>query len=208
MLHSRLSPLNDISDIKYAFYINLESRYDRKNHAEEQFKLINLNVNRFNAIKNNNGTIGCYLSHIRCLEMAKKNNLTHVLICEDDITFTKPEMFINQINTFLNNHKSFDVLLMAGNNLLPYDFVDNNTIRVKNCQTTTGYLVLNHYYNKLINNFRVGLNKLIREPENHRNYAIDIWWKKLQEEDNWYLCIPLSVIQKPDYSDIEKRNVN
>ena len=39
-------------------------------------------------------------------------------------------------------------------------------------------------------------------------FAIDQYWHKLQLEDKWYLVTPLTVTQKPDYSDIEKRTIN
>ena len=39
-------------------------------------------------------------------------------------------------------------------------------------------------------------------------YAIDKYWLTLQKSDEWYLIVPLKVIQKEGYSDIEKRVVN
>ena len=45
-------------------------------------------------------------------------------------------------------------------------------------------------------------------PEKHVLYAIDKYWFRLQERDNWYLIIPLTVTQREDYSDIEKRMTN
>ena len=48
----------------------------------------------------------------------------------------------------------------------------------------------------------------MREPQNHVIYAIDKFWFQLQEKDLWYLIIPLTVIQKEDYSDIEKKQTN
>ena len=48
----------------------------------------------------------------------------------------------------------------------------------------------------------------MREPNKHVFYAIDKYWFNLQEIDNWYLIVPLSVIQRTDYSDIEKKIVN
>ena len=39
-------------------------------------------------------------------------------------------------------------------------------------------------------------------------FAIDIQWKQLQQRDRWYVLYPLTVIQREDYSDIEKRQVN
>ena len=48
----------------------------------------------------------------------------------------------------------------------------------------------------------------MKEPHNHTLYAIDKYWFRLQEIDKWYLIIPLTVTQREDYSDIEKRPTN
>ena len=117
-------------------------------------------------------------------------------------------MFVKQFNNFLSNHEEWDVVLLAGNNFLPYTKIDENCIKVNNCQTTTGYIVKKHYFDTLIDNFKRGLLRLFNEPNKHIIFAIDQYWKLLQKKDNWYLIIPISVIQREDYSDIEKRNVN
>ena len=49
--------ISNISDIKHSFYINLESRPDRKKHVEEQLKIIGIQSNRFNDIKLSNGAL-------------------------------------------------------------------------------------------------------------------------------------------------------
>lgn len=202
--------LNSISDIKHCFYINLESRPDRKQHVQKQLTNIGIIEKsiRFNAIKLKNGAIGCSMSHLKCIETAKKNGWPHVLIIEDDITFLNPELFIKQINNFLSNHILWDVLLIAGNNMPPYNKIDDSCVKVTRCQTTTGYLVKSHYFDTLIHNFKEGLNLLLKEPIQHVNYAIDKYWFQLQKRDLWYLIIPLTVVQREDYSDIEKRQTN
>jgi hypothetical protein len=60
----------------------------------------------------------------------------------------------------------------------------------------------------LIDNIRIGIANLIREPHNHVLYAIDKYWFALQEKDLWYLITPLTVTQEEGYSDIEKRMTN
>jgi glycosyl transferase family 25 len=201
--------MDSINDIKNVFYINLESRTDRKAHVElELLKLGIRCAKRFNAIKLENGAIGCSMSHLKIIEEAKKNNLDHVLIVEDDITFLNPVLFKQQINLFLTNHKDFDVVLIAGNNMPPFQPIDDSCVKVTRCQTTTGYLVQSHYYDTLIHNYRNGITKLMKEPQNHVLYAIDKYWFHLQEKHNWYLIIPLTVTQRNDYSDIEKRPTN
>ncbi len=200
--------MKSIEDIKNAFYINLEHRTDRKEHVENELKKVNINATRFNAIKMTNGAIGCSMSHLKCLQTALENNWDHVLICEDDITFLNPEVFMNQLNTFLSTRKTWDVILLAGNNVPPYAKIDDTCIRVSRCQTTTGYIVNGHYIKTLIENIRKGLTFLLNDPSKHSLYAIDKYWFYLQQKDYWYLIIPLTIIQKPDYSDIEKKNTN
>ena len=200
--------INNITDIKHIFYINLASRPDRKVFFENQMKMVGLKANRFNAIKNQIGAIGCSLSHLYLLQHAKKNNLDHILIMEDDIMFLNPQIFIQNINNFLSKHNNFDVLLIAGNNMGEYTRIDENCVKITHCQTTTGYLVKKHYYDKLIDNYKTGIQKFIKNVNLKLEYAIDQYWCKLQCIDNWYLLTPLTVSQKPDYSDIEKQKIN
>jgi glycosyl transferase family 25 len=200
--------MNSVSDIKHAFYINLDSRPDRKQHVERQLGIIGINAQRFKAIKLQNGALGCSLSHLKLIETAKANNWPHILVVEDDILFTNPSLFIQQCNKFLSTHKEFDVALISGNNVPPYREIDDTCVQVTKCQTTTGYLVQNHYFDTLIQNYKMGIQNLMREPENHRIYAIDKFWFNLQAIHKWYLIIPLTVTQREDYSDIEKRPTN
>ena len=200
--------MNSIADIKHAFYINLASRPDRKQHVEAQMQQLGIPVERFNAVKLPNGALGCSMSHLKCLEHAKQAGWPHIMIVEDDIKFLKPELFKSQLSKFLSRHKSWDTILLAGNNVPPYQPIDDTCIRVGSCQTTTGYIVNGHYFDTLIENFREGIKKLLVKPQQHVLYAIDKYWFQLQKRDNWYLIIPLSVTQREDYSDIEKRATN
>lgn len=198
--------------VEHVFYINLTSRPDRKQHVEKQLELVGVtNPQRFNAIKLANGAVGCSMSHLKCLEIAKATNWDHVMIVEDDIKFLDPGLFVKQFNKFIETHgktKKFDVVLIAGNNMPPYVRVDDTCVKVAYCQTTTGYIVQRHYYDTMISNIREGIKHLMSEPEKHILYAIDKYWMHLQQKHNWFLITPLTVTQREDYSDIEKRPTN
>jgi len=194
--------------MEHAFYINLDSRPDRKQYMEDHLKTVGIHAERFKAVKLTNGALGCSMSHLKLLELAKSNNWNSILIMEDDIKFLNPVIFTQQLNRFLHIHKEFDVLLIAGNNVPPFTKIDDTCIKVTRCQTTTGYLVKNHYFDTLIQNFRDGIKNLMKTPEKHDLYAIDKYWFRLQEKNNWYLIVPLTVTQREDYSDIEKRITN
>jgi glycosyl transferase family 25 len=192
----------------HVVYINLTSRTDRNERVQSELKKIGVdNPERFNAIKLEDGALGCSMSHLKCIELAKKNNYEYVFVCEDDIEFLNPELFLTQLKNFLTSNIAWDTILVAGNNMLPYLPVNDTCIKILNCQTTTGYIVKREYYNTLIDNYKTGIQNLLKEPFNNE-YKIDKYWFKLQRKDNWYLIIPLTIIQREDYSDIEKKVTN
>lgn len=204
-----MSPIQSIEDIKHAYYINLEHRTDRKEHVELQLKTLGIEASRFDAIKMENGAIGCSLSHLKLLEQALENQYDHILIMEDDITFLDPELFKSQLNKFLKTRDNkWDVILFAGNNMPPYERTDDTCIKVSRCQTTTGYLVNGHFIKALTQNVKMGLTHLLSRPTESNKFAIDKFWFVLQSAARWYLITPPTVIQRADYSDIEKRCIN
>lgn len=196
---------------EHTFFINLQDRTDRLEHINAELPKIGItNAERFNACKTTNGAVGCTMSHIKCITLAKERNYPHVFICEDDISFLDPALFKKSLNKFINSKyvNTFDILMLAGNNAPPFEKTNDFCVRVFNCRTTTGYIVRQHYYDTLITNFKEGLKNLLIDPENKKNFAIDMYWSPLQKRDEWYLIIPLSVIQIDGYSDIENRPTN
>jgi GR25 family glycosyltransferase involved in LPS biosynthesis len=192
--------------LKHTFFINLEKRTDRLEHVTKQLASIGLVGERFNAVKTAVGAIGCTLSHIRCLELAKQREYEQVFICEDDITFLDPDTFKSSLELFANNRElEWDVLIIGGNIVPPYESISDYCVRVGECQTTTGYVVKRHYYDVLIDNFRDSVKNLVRYPDNKKEYALDIYWKRLQKSGRWYMIFPLTVVQYDTYSDIEER---
>lgn len=194
---------------EHTLFINLDHRKDRLEHVEKELEKMGIKGERFNAIKTASGAIGCTLSHIKCLEIAKERDYEQVFICEDDITFTNPDLFKQNIEKFcMNEDIMWDVLIIGGNNVPPYKQYYDYAARVFNCQTTTGYIVKQEFYNTMIKNFKEGVANLMRDPANKRMFAIDIYWKKLQMENFWYMITPPTVTQYENYSDIENRNLN
>ena len=220
--------IKSVNDIKYCLYINLISRPDRKKHIEQELKSVGIHPTRFNAIKLANGRVGCSMSHLKCLQIAKKNNWPYVMICEDDLLILNKQKFINHINKFFKIHGKYDsnvdeqndtaissrssntwnVLLLAGNNVPPYLKIDDTCIQVSFCQTTTGYIVKQSYYDTLMQNIKTGIELLMKNPDQHIDYAIDKYWIRLQKHHTWYMLAPVVAIQREDYSDIEQRKTN
>jgi glycosyl transferase family 25 len=203
--------ISSMADIKHAFYINLEERTDRKACVEQQLASVGLDqvVQRFKATKTEHGALGCSISHYKCLLNAIVNGWDHVLICEDDITFTNPPLFVNQLNKCLSNPRlKWDVIMLAGNNAAPYTVIDDSCVKINRCITTTGYLVNKHYMRILADNIKEGATLFMKNPELGIQYAVDTYFGHLQAKDMWLLITPLTVTQQEGYSDIEQKHTN
>lgn len=191
----------------HVFYINLKHRIDRRQHAEAQFNTMGVTPERVDAIPCSNGAIGCALSHIKCIELAKERRMPYACICEDDIAFLKPEQTKQSITEIIQSTIQWDVILLGANIAPPYFKLNNHCMIVRNAQTTTGYIIKQAYYDTLIQNIKTGISGLLLY-QTPKMYAIDIYWKKLQKLDQWLILVPLAVVQRPDYSDIERRQVD
>ena len=194
--------------LEHTIYINIDYRTDRKEHVEQELEKIGVKGERLNATKMQYGAVGCSMSHIRCLERAKSENWPYVFICEDDITFMNPELFLSKLDAFEKSAIEWDVIIVAGNTAPPFGPSTDCCIRTFNVQAATGYIVCRHYYDIMIANFREGVRQLMKDPNNKREYAVDMYWKRLQQQGRWYTIIPLSVYQYETYSDIENRTVD
>tara|TARA_R110000851_G_scaffold103692_1_gene220939 strand:- start:1204 stop:1821 length:618 start_codon:yes stop_codon:yes gene_type:complete len=185
------------------YYINLTDRTDRNENAIKELSKLGITPNRMNAIKTKMGNVGCSLSHLRCIKEAQSKGYPYVAIFEDDIVIDKPNLLIKKVNKLIN--KDFDVLMLSGNNFRPFEEYDDY-IKVSKCFCLSGYIVNAHYYNTFIDNINKGLKLLLQTGD--RNYSIDSFNHELQCQDKWWLITPICCYQMPDYSDIEKQNVN
>jgi len=188
------------------FYINLDTRKDRREKIEHELDSYNLEYERFNAIKNKFGALGCYQSHLTILKLAKERNYKNVLILEDDFTFVvDKDEFKNSISKLQN--VNFDICMISYNMLKSVDCEYPFLKKVIDAQTTSGYIVNNHFFDKLIYLLEYYMPYL-EKTKNTSLYAIDMIWKKLQPTSRWYHFTDRLGIQREDYSDIENKVVN
>jgi len=168
------------------------------------------NVQRFHAVLKLNGKIGCYLSHIHCLEKCLHLQGEYFLIMEDDFFIDDSATFNRFLDDFpiLQKNKDWDIFLFTNsilrdNKLQPFSPHFN---RIFNFQTTTGYIVRKSFIPTLLKNFREGLELYLKTKK--EIYCIDIHWKILQQTHTFISYHKRFVIQYPSYSDIEKKDVN
>lgn len=190
-------------NIDKIMYINLDKRTDRREEIEKELNQFELPYERFSAIESHMGCVGCGKSHLSILKIAKEQGYKNILILEDDFTFlVSKEELENNLSLFFENNIPFDVCLLSYNvlqcKLTQYPFLKKGV----NVQTTSGYIVNNHYYDKLIEVWENTL-PFLEQTNNKYEYAIDMTWKKYQPNDNWYLFSQRIGKQRPSYSDIE-----
>jgi len=196
------------NSIDAVVYINLAEREDRKLHIEKELEKLNgiyKTKERIDAVKHKVGAKGCARSHIKALNRAKTKGWKNVLIVEDDLIFHKDNASL--LISYVTQSHDFDVLLIAGNIKSSSKIETVGLAKPLRVQTTSCYLVKAHYYDVLIDNFLESDNNLT-SMKKQRSWAIDRNWFKLQRRDNWLLFEPTLARQRPDYSNIEKKQVD
>jgi glycosyl transferase family 25 len=183
-------------------YINLNKRTDRREEIEKELTDFELPYERFEAIETPSfGILGCGLSHLEVLKMARDRQYKNVLILEDDFTFLVSKYeFYNELTKFFNLGFDYDVCFISYN-LIRGEPLQNNIVnKILESQCASGYIVNSKYYDKLIDLYEYAM-PLLESTKYHWIYANDAIWKQLQEKDNWYYFIKRIGKQRPSYSD-------
>src|SRR3990167_765745 len=110
-----------------AYYINLESRPDRREAFERRSQEVGLTVERFSAIQppemvfgrpvdiRERAKLGCTLSHFGVYELAQQRQQTTVLVFEDDCTFV--DGFAQKMVVYIEElciQQDWDLLYLGG----------------------------------------------------------------------------------------------
>jgi hypothetical protein len=214
---SEKTPYRDyVHFVPVIYYINLDGRQDREkmlldNLNQYRFK----NVIRFPAVKNKIGAYGCFQSHLKLLESIdskgdfgeKKDN---IMIMEDDGYIKVDDATLDVLITnFTRKILNWDVLMLVCNKRDDFhgEKVDDNIWRVYRARVCTCYIVNKNYISRLKNFLRI-VSEYAKKYGWKNIFIIDqITWK-LQEKDKWYAIYPFPAGVRPNYSDIENKNVN
>lgn len=199
---------NLYSTIDACLYINLAHREDRRKHIETQLALAKIpseNLHRIDAVyKKGFGILGCVESHIRALELAgTRPEWEWVAIFEDDFTFREPAGFQEKIASILQNAKPDVLMLAQGNEELSVSPTRRSDVmKIKAAKTTSGYIVHNSYIPTLLLNFQESRDLLATAGKFIKEYCLDTYWSRIQEEGQWYAFSPSIGYQCVSHSDI------
>ncbi|HGY3148514.1 TPA: glycosyltransferase family 25 protein [Morganella morganii] len=187
-------------------YINLKERTDRRESIEFQLSSLGVppeKIIRFDAVKNDDGALGCTLSHIGVMTMAEENKWNNVLVLEDDMIFNDDNESLERINYFFSSlmSTSWDAGLLSGS-YFKISQEHNCFYRLYFSYLANSYIVNQHYYSTLRSSFLRSEEKL-RSGVHRDLCCLDFFWNTLMEKDNWYAIYPCAGYQSVCMSDIE-----
>jgi hypothetical protein len=203
------------------YYINLDSREDRKTEFLQEMRRMGVPDNKIVRIpavnKPGKGDWGCSLSHLATIQQFVDSGLDNCIVFEDDFTFKQDLQTVNNAVREAFDDKNpivYDVIMLSANEIEVADTEQRHLKKVKDAQTTSGYMVNQHFAPILLQNYREGA-RLIEESYGGGKsdklqgpFCIDQYWKRLQPQSNWYLFSPKLGIQRESHSDIQGGFVN
>lgn len=174
--------------VSHVLYINLDGHTERQNQIEREIQRIGLwdVAQRFSAIRKTPGAIGCFLSHLGCLERAQTMK-GHVLILEDDFQF---EVDRKTLNRYLAEAEqvtqgSWDVIVF-GQFALHMAHLGGHVYRLLHATTTSGYLVHEKYIPTLYQKWKQAFEQVEHKGADFAGEDnLDQIQVSFQKEDLW-----------------------
>lgn len=205
MLHNYFSAI---------FCINLKRRFDRLIEAMAEFDKLGiqpelieavdgqqLNMHNVQIMQSIDGTlvspgdIGCTLSHLKVMRLAKERKLPNYLIFEDDCEFAPnfKERFVTEIKHLPAN---WDMLYLGGEDKAGITPISENIVKTEKVFTTHAVAFNQSCYDAVI-------AELSKENE-----KVDIAISNLHATLNVYSFTPKLVYQRKSFSDILNIDTN
>lgn len=188
------------------FYINLDTRTDRRVHVEKQLQTVGINsFVRVAGVPNERGELGCSLAHVKALNLRAKES-HHTLIVEDDATFNVSRFVFHRLLWQLQHLSlKWDVIMFCCNAKHYRPTSIPNMVHIEKAFTSACYLVHRDYYPIFKRNVEQGCALLAENESQKSHFCIDTFWFSLQRTGRWFSFTPLVAYQMDGYSDIERR---
>lgn len=206
-------------------YINLASRNDRREHAEEQFAAQGIKARRFNAfipsewdgdpadvqrIKDRTpGAIGCYMSQLAIIKSATEDSV--VAVCEDDVCFA-PDMKRRLAHAESALPDDWDVFYLGATFHVPGEWYKDPECaswghRGVDAEPTSDKHIMRVFgqwgtYAYFVNGPKAQKVAGLLEENCHRSYGIDHNFMQLGDKINAYCFVPGMAWQYDNQSNI------
>jgi glycosyl transferase family 25 len=186
------------------FIINLDRRGDRMAEAKVELERVGINdYERVSAVDGRNlqgnfqvaiGHVGCSLSHLNVVRLAKSRNLNNYVVLEDDVVFHPDapvlfEMYYKDVPT------DWDMLFFGGSHVKGFTKVTDHILKMKGTYTTHAMVIRSTMFDKLIHIWNTF----------HGTAEVDVALARLHKEHNCYSFMPALAWQRAGHSDILER---
>lgn len=187
------------------YVINLKHRTDRKNFILKQFlKYKNINLIFVEAVEYSPGSIGCSLSHQKCIRIGKEKGLKQIIVIEDDCLL-KYDFYerLKHVYDYLYTKDDWYLFLGGINQTKPKNIIKKiETGKVRMFEVDFGSCFHMVIYNNTIYDKILDYDFINGEIEH-----TDVVWHEVYHL-NALTCYPFLAYQKPGYSDLEKATTN
>jgi len=197
--------MNSFDFFEKIYYINLDSRKDRKEKVLKEFNKYNINAIRKSPVtyKHENklisGRMSLFLTTIDLVKDAVKNNYKNILLFEDDVVFLDRNLIENIKNSTSELPKNWELFFLSANLQKPtIPYSKHLSINVYSFGTQS-YAINHTFYDKFLS-FE---DRLLSDP----NFVIknpidDFYGKYIFKNNKSFISKPLLTTQANDYSDI------
>jgi GR25 family glycosyltransferase involved in LPS biosynthesis len=203
--------------IDRVYYINLDSREDRKTQFLAEMKKLGVSEEKIERIPGiptpGFGILGCGLSHKKTVETFLESPYSNCLIFEDDFTVTQDVVYCHfLLRQIFESGIPVDLVMLSGNIMKDEPTVSPFLQKVLDGQTASGFFLTKQFAPKLVqclSESTVLLDDWHKKTgQKKHEYCNDIYWKQLQPISNWFILKPKLGIQRESYSDNELRVTN
>jgi GR25 family glycosyltransferase involved in LPS biosynthesis len=202
------------------YYLNLDSREDRKSNIENQFNKFRIKAERIPSIvvtpdeisSYNKGMvldeynlglaparIGCAATQLKAIQAAKNIGAKNVLIFEDDaFIFEEHIETLKEALKELEHLPKWDMLFLGANVLAPVHQISPHIGRLTGAYCAHAYAVNSHFY-----------DHILKYPFNVFKAYDEYLFNEMRSPNyNIYAVLPIVATQYESYSNIEGKDVN
>ena len=188
-----------------AFVISLHSQKEQFEEVRRSFDPYGISCERFSAIEQQHGFVGCALSHLQLIALAKKNDWPWIMVFEDDCVPREAMKEWPAIKFFLKEEAcSWDLFLGGCMGAIPQEIrkIESTGLVIIECRRA----IAAHFaiYNKTSYDHLLAWHDLPMAPE--KRPAFDLFINKCSLRK--WVPLPGIAWQKPHDSTILKRFVN
>lgn len=179
------------------YCINLKHRTDKLEALKANIKKFNIDckLNVVEAIEKKDGRLGCGLSHLKIINMAKQNNWDKVIVIEDDCEFNE-----NSNEIFNRSMKDLpgdcDIFLGGAHKIRIVQKINStNLFELKKFKGTHFIMYNRSVYDKVLEYKQGDIDRFLSVIINKKNIKI-------------YTCNPMIAVQADGVSDISHKYMN